>query len=190
MKEHLPTIVTSIISILALWVAYLTLLKNSQPQILVYYRPNPNIPSFIDLVIENIGEGIAFNVNLSKPLPICAFGIGEPNCEPELTPQTGFPAISAKQQYIFDGGQYGGLKNELGDGLNTTVTYSYRTPIGFTIKSSESFFISIEHLRNIPTRISAEQAIIEALKGTNKTTLQKICSQLEDINKTLKKLVN
>ena len=114
----MATFIASIISLLAVWIAYLTLLRSSQPQILIYYRPNRNIPSFIDLVIENIGGGSAFNVTLSEPLPIHAFGLDETTArEPSFTPQKGFPSISAKQQYIFDGGQYAGLKSQLGDGV-------------------------------------------------------------------------
>ena len=185
----MATFIASIISLLAVWIAYLTLLRSSQPQILIYYRPNRNIPSFIDLVIENIGGGSAFNVTLSEPLPIHAFGLDETTArEPSFTPQKGFPSISAKQQYIFDGGQYAGLKSQLGDGINIKVTYHYRNPIGFIIKSNDSFFISIEHLRHMPTRTSAEQANDEALKGPNKTTVQKICIELEDISESLRKI--
>ena len=40
----------------------------------------------------------------------------------------------------------------------------------------------------MPTRTSAEQAIVEALKGPNKTTVQKICIELEDISESLRKI--
>ncbi|STZ75738.1 hypothetical protein [Bergeriella denitrificans] len=188
MPDIITLVITSAISLLAVWVAYLALLRSSQPQILIYYQPNPNIPSLIDLVIENVGGGTAFNVKLSEPLPIDAFGIEESSGEPKFSPQAGFPSISAKQQYIFVGGQYAGLKSKLGNGRKITVTYDYRSPIGCTVKAQDSFFINIEHLRLMPSRISANQAIIDALKGNNKTTIRDISKELKEINESLKKI--
>src|SRR3546814_18382067 len=55
--------------------AYLAVHRGSQPQLLVYYQPNPDVPSLIDLVIENIGGGSALDVKFSEPLPIDWWGI-------------------------------------------------------------------------------------------------------------------
>lgn len=181
----IPFFVTSVISLLAIWVAYLTLLKNQQPQLLIYYQPNPDIPSIIDLVIENIGNSNAIDVNLSREIPIHCFGIMKPDGEGRFIPKTGFPCISPGQKYIFDGGQYAGLNNQLGQGLKVEVIYKYRSPLGFNKKTSELFFLSVEHLRYLPTRTSAEQAIVEALKGPNQTTMQNIRDELKKINQYL-----
>src|SRR3546814_5419923 len=63
-------IVSPLATLLAVWVAYLALSRNSQPQLLAYYQPNPDVPSVIDLVVENIGGGSAIEVRFSEPLPI------------------------------------------------------------------------------------------------------------------------
>src|SRR3546814_5316586 len=71
-------IVSPLATLLAVWVAYLALSRNSQPQLLAYYQPNPDVPSVIDLVVENIGGGSAIEVGFSEPLPINCFGIEAP----------------------------------------------------------------------------------------------------------------
>src|SRR3546814_1424703 len=63
-------VVSPLTTLLAVWVAYLSVHRGSQPQLLVYYQPNPDVPSLIDLVIENIGGGSALDVKFSEPLPI------------------------------------------------------------------------------------------------------------------------
>ena len=50
--------VSPLVTLLAVVVAYLALAKQSKPHVLIHYRPNPNIQSIIDLVIENVGTGI------------------------------------------------------------------------------------------------------------------------------------
>lgn len=52
-------IVSPVITLMAVFVAYLTLNKQSMPQLLIHYRPNPDIQTLIDLVVENIGGGLA-----------------------------------------------------------------------------------------------------------------------------------
>ena len=55
---------------LAALVAYLAVYRNSQPQVVVYYQPSERQQSIIELVIENIGTGNAFDIKFSKPIPI------------------------------------------------------------------------------------------------------------------------
>jgi hypothetical protein len=167
------------------WVAYLSLLRTAQPQLLVYYRPNPDIPSIIDLVVQNIGGGVALGVKFSEPLPISWFGIERPDGEGSFVSEYGFPAIAPGQQYVFAGGQYAGLHSRLGAGLPITASFSFRNPLGMMRKRSEMFTLGLEHMKGMPTRTSANQAIVDALKGPNKTTLQEIRNELRGINQKL-----
>src|SRR3546814_8221819 len=70
LAQIIAYVVSPLASLLAVWVAYLAVHRGSQPQLLVYYQPNPDVPSLIDLVIENIGGGSALDVKFSEPLPI------------------------------------------------------------------------------------------------------------------------
>jgi len=178
-------VISPLVTLLAVWVAYIALVKQTRPHILVQYQPNPGIQSFVDLVIENIGGGMARNVNFSQPLPVQCFGIEKPNGSGVEVLGDGLPAIAAGQRFVFDGGQYGGIDSRIGDKLELEVSYSYTNPFGFNRKRRELCVLSIAHLSNMPTRTSAEQAIVDSLKGPNVTTLQKIHGDLSNIASAL-----
>ena len=180
-------IISPLVTLLAVLVAYLALLRQSRPHIVIHYRPNPNISSFIDLVIENLGSGMARNISFSKPLPVKCYGIEKPNGECAEALKNGLPALVAGQQYVFDGGQYGGLKDRIGEGIEIEITYEYQNPIGIKRKRKELSVLGVSHLENMPTRTSAEQAVVDALKGPNVTTLQRIEKELGNISAALTK---
>ncbi|QTP53855.1 hypothetical protein HNO51_03645 [Billgrantia sulfidoxydans] len=186
LAQIIAYIVSPLATLLAVWIAYLAVLRGSQPQLLIYYQPNPDIPSLIDLVVENIGGGSAIEVTFSEPLPINWFGIEKPQKDGFFIPEHGFPAVSAGQRYVFNGGQYSGLESKLGVGLEVKASYKFRNPFGILRKASDSFILSISHLKGMPTRTSAHQAIVDALKGPNKTTIQEIRNELRAINNNLK----
>lgn len=178
-------IVSPLATLLAVWVAYLSLLRGSQAQLLIYYQPNPDVPSIIDLVIENIGGGTAVGVTFSQSLPINCFGIEKSAGVGDAVSTQGFPAVSPGQRYVFTGGQFSGLQSKLGSGFVVVASYRFRNPIGFSLKQDETFTLNIEHMKGMPTRTSANQAIVDALKGPNTTTLQEIRNELRGINKQL-----
>lgn len=185
LAQIIAYVVSPLATLLAVWVAYLAVHRGSQPQLLVYYQPNPDVPSLIDLVIENIGGGSALDVKFSEPLPIDWWGIEKPDGTGSFVSRDGFPALSAGQRYTFNGGQYSGLESNVGKGLKVKVTYKYQNPLGILRKADETIMLCIEHLRRMPTRTSASQAIVDALKGPNKTTVQEIRDELRAINKHL-----
>lgn len=189
LAQIIAYVVSPLATLLAVWVAYLALLRRSQPQILVYYGPHPDIQTLISLVIENVGGATAIGVTFSHPIPVACFGIEKPHGDPAFISSAGFPAISAGQKYVYDGGQYAGLASQIGTDLPVTVTYKYRNPFGFTRTRSESVVLSLAHMKHMPTRTSAQQAIVDALKGPNKTTLQELRNELSSISKSLQQLV-
>lgn len=174
-------VVSPSVTLLAVFVAYLALARQSKPHILVHYRPNPGVQSIIDLVVENIGTGMAWDVIFSKPLPARCFGIEKSDGSGVEVLGDGLPAIAVGQKYVFDGGQYGGLSEKLGTQLEIEVSYKYKNPLGISRSRKETCVLSVLHLQNMTTRTSAEQAIVDALKGPNKTTLQRIEKELKDI---------
>lgn len=181
-------VVSPLVTLLAVSVAYIALVRQSRPHILVHYRPNPGIPSVIDLVVENLGGGLAREIKFSLPLPSQCWGIEKPSGKGGEVLGEGLPALASGQQMIFDAGQYGGLEARLGNALEIQVSYRYRNPIGINRKRTESCVLSVSHIRNMPTRISADQAIVEALKGPNKTTVQEIKTELQGIRCALEKI--
>jgi hypothetical protein len=181
-------VVSPLITLLAVSVAYLALLKQSKPHVLIQYRPNPNIQTLIDLVVENIGGGMARDITFSQPLPAKCFGIEKPNGPGLEVLGDGLPAIAAGQKYIFDGGQYGGLASKICDKLEIEISYSFINPLGITRSQKERCVLSISHLQNMPTRTSAEQAVVDALTGPNITTLQRIERELNNIGTALSRI--
>ncbi len=182
--------VSPLVTLLAVFVAYLALAKQSKPHILVHYRPNQDIQSIIDLVIENIGTGMARHVVFSQPLPARCYGIEAADGVGAEVLGDGLPAIAVGQKYIFDGGQYGGLSEKLGNHLEIIVSYKYTNPLGINRSRKEVCVLSVSHLQNMPTRISSEQAVVDALKGPNKTTLQRIEQELKDIGSAINSLAD
>ena len=181
-------VISPTITFFAVLVAYLALAKQSKPHILVHYRPNTNVQSIIDLVIENIGSGMARKVKFSVPIPVSYYGIEKSSQKGFDILQDGLPALAVGQQLVYDGGQYGGLSERLGKKLEVVVSYKYKNPLGMTRKRSEICVLSVSHLRRMTTRGSAEQAIVDALKGPNKTTLQRIEKCIDRIGSSLEKL--
>jgi hypothetical protein len=181
-------VVSPLVTLLAVSVAYIALVRQSRPHVLVHYRPNSGIPSMIDLVVENLGGGLARNLKFSEPLPSQCWGIDKPVGKGGDVLGDGLPALASGQQMIFDAGQYGGLEARLGNALEIKISYSYRNPIGINRKRTESCVLSVSHIQNMPTRISADQAIVEALKGPNKTTVQEIKTELQGIKIALEKI--
>lgn len=178
-------VVSPLVTLLAVTVAYVALLKQSRPHVLVQYRPNSHLQSVIDLVIENLGGGMARNVAFSTPLPVEYFGIEKSDGSGKDILSEGLPAIAAGQRFIFHGGQFGGLSNRLKKSMKIEVTYEYTNPIGIKRMRSEYCVLSVSHMSHMPTRNSAEQAIVDALKGPNTTTLQRIERNLSSIGKSL-----
>lgn len=142
----------------------------------------------IDLVVENLGGGLARDLTFSQPLPSQCWGIEEPNGEGGEVLGEGLAALAAGQRIVFDAGQYGGLEARLGNALEVKVSYRYRNPVGFNRKRTESCVLTVSYIRNMPTRISADQAIVEALKGPNKTTVQGISTDLHAIRLALEQI--
>lgn len=178
-------VVSPLITLLAVLIAFLALLRQSRPQVLIHYRPNPGVPSIIDLVIENIGTGTARDVRFSHPLPARCYGIEKPNGKGEPVLSEGVPALAPGQALIFDGGQFAGLKEQLGAGLEIRASYLYRTPIGLDIRRTDINVLTIDYLRLMTTRKSGEQALVDAMEGRNNTVFITMNKQLANIGNKL-----
>lgn len=184
------TAAAAIGAVLAASVSYLALYRSSKPQLLIYYRPNPNAQTIIDLVIENIGQGSAINITFSVDIPVGCYGFNSLSWHGKYISKKGFPMLTPGQKYIFDGGQFGGIREKLNDSLTVRASYQYRNPIGCISEESEVFVLSVEHLRGLSNRKSAEQAITDALISQNKTTLHEVRDELRKLNASLSKIAD
>lgn len=184
--NYLANYVAPASAVVALVVAYVAVYKNSQPQLIAYYQPSARQQSFIELVIENVGTGNAFDIKFSKPIPISWFGIEAPSGVGGYVPSSGIPSLAPKQRLIFIGGQYSGLEQELQKNVGKLkISYSFNPPLWRSKSATDECFLSIEHLKGMPSVKSLEQAVVDAIVGTNRTTIRDIRDSLQAIEKRL-----
>lgn len=174
---------------LAALVAYVAVYKNSQPQIVVYYQPSERQQSIIDLVIENIGSGNAFDIKFSKPIPIGWYGIEAPVGRGGYIPKTGIPSLAPGQRLVFHGGQFGGLAKELGpEGVSLNIMYKFNPPLWRRKGANDHCVLSIEHFKGFVMIKSLEQAVVDAIDGRNPTSIKNMCDSLNKIELHLAEL--
>jgi|SRR5882672_8630576 len=113
------------------WLTYRLVRSQAEPHVIVYAHHDNSRPTIIEIVIENIGRGLATGVTFttSAPVPHRAFGIdvagatgGSEMREGPLV--TGIPALAPGEKRTLVWGQFGGLHKALG-GKAITVTCHY-----------------------------------------------------------------
>lgn len=171
---------------LAAFVAYVAVYKNSQPQVVAYYQPSKRQQSIIELVIENVGTGNAFDIKFSKPIPISWFGIEVPSGSGSYIPASGIPSLAPGQRLVFFGGQFAGLSTELGkSGGRLDISYAFNPPLWRSKNATDTCVLSIEHLKGMASVKSMEQAVVDAIEGNNQTTIKDIRGSLQKIESHL-----
>ena len=151
-------ILTLVISILALLITYAVFKSNQSPRIIIFATPHYAKETFIQLNVKNIGNGVAENLKIKtdQPLPRRAFGIGKLTSPKEIFQngifKYGIKIFHPEQSYIYDWGQFGGLKEALNDQpITFTVTYTYKHPLNlWQSKISDSSVIDIRELEALP----------------------------------------
>ncbi|MEF9957271.1 MAG: hypothetical protein RSA22_00435 [Acinetobacter sp.] len=123
-----------VIAICSLIVTYVVYHKNSIADVVIYTQTDPNRPTIINLIVQNIGGGIAKNIRFDTPIgmPRAAYGISKLS-EPVKFYESGIfvnglPILYPNQKMIFTWGQYGGLKEAL-NGIPLEVSISFYSPV-------------------------------------------------------------
>jgi len=121
------------ITVIATYINYRLYRLQTDPDVVVYAMPDPNRPTIINLIIENIGKGIAKNIQFTsdKQIPSRAFGMDDnapvPNKMDSGPLITGIAEMGPGSKRIITWGQYHGLVKGLGDEvLNISADYSAR----------------------------------------------------------------
>lgn len=177
-------------AVLAALVAYVAVYKNSQPQVVAYYQPSKRQQSIIELAIENVGTGNAFEIKFSKPIPISWFGIEAPSGNGKYIPTSGIPSLAPGQRLVFFGGQFAGLLKELeDDGMRLEISYKFNPPLWRSKSATDTCVLSIKHLKGMAMAKSLEQAVVDAIEGQNPTTLKDIRGSLHKIEQHLAAMI-
>jgi hypothetical protein len=135
------------VALTSLVVNYLLLREQHDPYVVVYALADRRRPSIVNLVIENIGKGIAHDVRFfaSEPIPGNAFGFENAPVPKQMTDGpliAGIPMLSPGESRVITWGQYGGLKAA---GLATrdlVVKAAYRSKPRLRITDSKHQSIS------------------------------------------------
>jgi hypothetical protein len=112
--------------------AYRLIRAQTEPNVVVYVRHDESRRSVIQIVIENIGRGLASDIRFStsRPIPSRALGLSleEARSAADMTEGPlieGIPALGPGDSRKITWGQYGGLHKALGDEI-ITVKCEYR----------------------------------------------------------------
>lgn len=120
------------VALTSLVVNYLLLREQHDPQVIVYAVADRKRPSIVNLVIKNIGKGIAHGVMFesSEPIPEKAFGFDGAKVPDHMRSGpfvTGIPMLHPEELRVLTWGQYGGLKAAGLDERDLFVTARYRS---------------------------------------------------------------
>ncbi len=163
-------------------VTYLVYRSATDPDVIVYADTDKKRPSFVNLMIKNIGNGPAIDVSFvsDRPIPTEAFGIEVPDDLPSMMSNgplvVGVPYLAPSQELVLTWGQFGGLKRYLGD-KPILVTSRYMAPKGL--------FFQKRKLE------SASKIDIECFRTTDSSDHNwgpKVVAELGKIDKTMTQL--
>ena len=111
-----------LVATIAASAAYLLSRIASEPHVIVYTKHDRDRPTMLILVIENIGRGVAYDIQfeLERRIPKAAWGVVpkgrkqavDTMCEGPLI--AGVPSLPPGERRIINWGQYGGLRDALG----------------------------------------------------------------------------
>jgi hypothetical protein len=182
-QSEILSFVALVIALTSTIINYITLKSQRDPEVLVYAVPDPRRPSIINLVIENIGKGVARDVRFetNRSIPQRAFGFedaAEPMAMEDGPLIRGISFFAAGEKRVITWGQFGGLRKGLGnDVLDITALYLSYPTLRFSARNHK-----------ITSRID-----IKSFAGTDASDQnwdKKAAEQLEDISKTLAKLTD
>lgn len=144
METGILSLIALVIALTSTIISYLVLRSQQDPEVIVYASPDSRRPSFIILVIENIGRGRAQDVKFqsNRPIPIRAFGFDDAP-DPDVVKDGplfyGIPSLSAGEKRIITWGQFGGILKGLGDNvLDITATYKSYPSLKFMPKKHKT----------------------------------------------------
>ena len=87
MQAEILSLVALLIALASTVINYLLLRAQQDPEVVVFAVPDARRPSIINLIIENVGKGIARDTSfeLIRPMPWKAFGFAEAGMPKQMT---------------------------------------------------------------------------------------------------------
>lgn len=177
------SIVLALITVTATILNYLLLRTQKDPEVIVYATPDDKRPSIINLVIENIGPGMAKNVTFKLPsyFPADAFGFEGAEKPENMTKGplvNGIPSLGPGAKRIITWGQYGGLQKGLEEDTISVICKYSRDRIGFPGQ------------KKLKTECFLDIQSFEATDASDNNWDKKSAKELEKIAKVLSQAAN
>jgi hypothetical protein len=159
------------------YLTYRLVRTQGEPNVVVYVRHDDARRSIIQIVVENIGRGLASDIRFkpSRPIPSRAFGIafedaqgGDPMTEGPLV--DGIRALGPGDSRKITWGQFGGLLKALGHGaIELECTYKHgNREIGPTM-----FLLDVKSFNATDATESEAARVIHQLERIAKAIEQK-----------------
>jgi hypothetical protein len=182
-------IISPLVTLLAVSVAYLAIYRQAKPNVIVHYEPSDNVGSVIDLIICNYGGGTARDVTFSEAIPVGCWGIEVADkIDVSKFLDIKIPVLAPGKSLRYQAGQYGGLLSQLNENLPVTASYLYRTPLRRKKKGSDLSILDINYMAGMHSGNSPAYDLADAMKGRNNTIFLKTNDQLTKVNKNLARI--
>lgn len=177
----LAAVGAAVIAAIYTWLTYRLVRGQSEPNVVMYVRHDDTRPSMLQIVVKNIGRGLASDVRFepSRAIPHRTFGLSTNTAEAPQSPRmpygplaVGIPTLGPDDSRIIDWGQFGGLSKVVGD-----------TPIDVVIR--------YRHGNNEMSPVVAHLEVA-SFEGTvaHETQFGEAVKALEKIAKAAEKLVS
>ena len=180
-------ILSPLITFSAVAIAYHALYRQAKPSIAIYYEPNPDVGTIIDLVIKNNGGSAARDLTFSVPIPIKRFGIEKADTNKNDNFNHTIRHLTAGRELRYWAGQFAGLKEAIPVDLEVSAKYRFKSPLRRR-HGEDISILDIRYLEGVNSSNSVSTDISDALKGRNNTIFSKIHNSLNNITKELETL--
>jgi len=171
----LAAVGAAVVAAIYTWLTYRLVRGQSEPNVVLYVRHDETRPSILQIVVENIGHGLASDVRFapSRPIPHRTFGLSAETAEaPESSRMpygplaVGIPTLGPGDSRIIDWGQFGGLRTVLGDKpIDVIVRYRHgtkeMTPVVAHLEVA-SFEGTVAHTTQLGEAVTALEKIAAA----------------------------
>ena len=128
----LAALFSAAIAAIYTWLTFQLVRSQSEPNVVVYVKHDESRTTILQIIIENIGHGIATDVTFksSRSIPAHAWGISIDQAKPaEIMTDgpliKGIPALGPGDSRKISWGQYGGLMKALGN-ESLLLTFQYK----------------------------------------------------------------
>jgi hypothetical protein len=116
----IATSVSAVVAALYTWLTARLVRSQAEPNVIMYIRHDDSRPSILQIVVENIGRGLATDITFtpSRPIPAKCWGIEKSTGEIQQMNSgplvSGIPALGPGTARRIAWGQFGGLSTAIG----------------------------------------------------------------------------